>query len=89
MQRCVLNPAWDERLSCETVDEWIEFRRDLKNLNKLNISRQALFEDSYKIELHGFSDASHRAYGAAYTSIQLIVMGEGLIYFAQKVVLHL
>ncbi|XP_029054415.2 uncharacterized protein LOC114881732 [Osmia bicornis bicornis] len=55
--------GWDESLSQELCTQWTGYRKELASLNSLRIPRQALVT-AKGIELHGFSDASERAYGA-------------------------
>ncbi|XP_076676250.1 uncharacterized protein LOC143373173 [Andrena cerasifolii] len=44
--------------------EWEGFQRQLASLNEINIPRRATFGMNDKVELHGFCDASEKAYGA-------------------------
>nr|CAH7763628.1 unnamed protein product [Callosobruchus chinensis] len=46
------------------ADKWNAFKADLDILNELNIPRQVLCPNSETVCLHGFADASERAYGA-------------------------
>lgn len=56
---------WDEELPATLLAEWLEFRKDLFNLNKFRIPRWINFnKESKLLELHGFSDASNVAYAA-------------------------
>ncbi|XP_076247806.1 uncharacterized protein LOC143187478 [Calliopsis andreniformis] len=55
--------GWDESLSQELCTQWTEYRKELSHLIELKIPRRAL-DAANKIELHGFADASERAYGA-------------------------
>lgn len=50
----------DKPIPSDLKQEWIAFRDDLPSLGKLNIDRH-----NRKIEVHGFSDASKKAYAAA------------------------
>nr|CAH7767395.1 unnamed protein product [Callosobruchus chinensis] len=56
---------WDSPVSEELKIEWLKLRNNLAELNKLKIDRQVVCDEAVKIELHGFSDASAEAYGAA------------------------
>lgn len=56
--------GWDETISVHLQTIWSELRQDLHLLNKLNIPRHVIACNMVRIELHGFSDASERAYGA-------------------------
>ncbi|XP_033212421.1 uncharacterized protein LOC117170015 [Belonocnema kinseyi] len=56
---------WDENLPQKMHAEWIEFRDELDNLNQISVPRLILCNNPVKIELHGFCDASEKAYGAS------------------------
>ncbi|KAK9746936.1 Pao retrotransposon peptidase [Popillia japonica] len=43
---------------------WQEFHAQLSALNNIKIPRQVIIQDVTEIQLHGFCDASERAYGA-------------------------
>ena len=58
------NLDWDDKVSNELNELWMGFYKELPMLNNLNISRHALCENPIIVELHGFSDASERSYGA-------------------------
>lgn len=56
---------WDESLPEAQHTQWLNYRTQLLNLNKLQIDRFVLpLENVSTIEIHGFSDASQKAYGA-------------------------
>ena len=57
--------SWDEPLQDELRTQWIEFRTSLSRLENLQIPRWIAFrKDCLSLELHGFCDASMKAYGA-------------------------
>ena len=58
---------WDEKLDDDIAKEWTIWKKQLCNLKTLEIPRCVLPQerDLHKIELHGFGDASEKAYGAA------------------------
>lgn len=58
-----LKLSWDESLPIHLYTEWRRYQESLLHLNSLQIDRNAV---PYKntIELHGFCDASEKAYGA-------------------------
>ncbi|XP_058828427.1 uncharacterized protein LOC131688257 [Topomyia yanbarensis] len=57
--------SWDQPLTDTLQDTWKEFRDDLEVLRTFSIPRWAVsYADPATIELHGFCDASERAYGA-------------------------
>lgn len=56
---------WDEVLPEELSRKWHEFCQQLSHLKELSIPRYLLHQPKPRlIELHGFADASERAYGA-------------------------
>nr|CAI5841831.1 unnamed protein product [Callosobruchus analis] len=59
-----LKISWDDAVPPEIKQRWITFERDLECLNNLRIPRRCLITNNTLIELHGFCDASERAYGA-------------------------
>ncbi|XP_043466955.1 uncharacterized protein LOC122501502 [Leptopilina heterotoma] len=56
--------SWDECLPVEINAQWLEYRRQLPNLNALSIPRRIVCLEPANIEIHGFSDAAKNAYGA-------------------------
>ncbi|KAK9692831.1 Pao retrotransposon peptidase [Popillia japonica] len=56
--------GWDEPLPEDIYKSWQQFQRQLTALNNLSIPRQVTLKEFLNIELHGFCDASERAYGA-------------------------
>ncbi|CAH2013883.1 unnamed protein product [Acanthoscelides obtectus] len=56
---------WDSALSPELGKQWLKLKNSLMELNKIQINRKVICDDAMKVELHGFSDASAEAYGAA------------------------
>ena len=45
--------------------EWITFKNQLDSLNEVSVPRFTLCDNLVSIELHGFCDASEKAYGAS------------------------
>ncbi|XP_028161950.1 uncharacterized protein LOC114353953 isoform X1 [Ostrinia furnacalis] len=65
MQRLWLEKYdWDDTVSLEIRDLWFLFESTLSFLNKLNIPRWISCEESSIYEVHVFTDASEKAYGA-------------------------
>lgn len=62
---------WDDALPPSILNEWLKFREQLPQLEKLKIRRWTGNTAHNKlIELHGFSDASMKAYAAVvYTKV--------------------
>lgn len=60
-----LNLSWDESIPQELYCKWKDYQVSLKSLNDLKIPHRIRnLHSSKKIDIHGFSDASERAYGA-------------------------
>ncbi|GFQ72845.1 DUF5641 domain-containing protein [Trichonephila clavata] len=56
---------WNYPLPSNLVYYWKSFIDSLESINCLNIPRYCLLDKSIRIELHGLSDSSEKAYGAA------------------------
>ncbi|XP_058817812.1 uncharacterized protein LOC131681118 [Topomyia yanbarensis] len=59
-----LGVAWDEALPPEQLETWTAFRQQLPLVNQLKKGRCITSNHADVIELHGYSDASKKAYGA-------------------------
>ncbi|XP_070525097.1 uncharacterized protein [Cardiocondyla obscurior] len=57
--------GWDEKLDFNKQQFWKGFQNSLQDLNNLKINRWFESSPKSKMELHGFCDASTRAYAAA------------------------
>ena len=56
---------WDQQLSPELITEWQKLQVQLPLINEINVERFVLQKGNVtQIQLHGFSDASEKAYGA-------------------------
>ncbi|GBL92712.1 Speckle-type POZ protein-like B [Araneus ventricosus] len=55
---------WSEQLPPDAIKEWKRFYLKLSEVNNLKIQRYILLPGTLRIEIHGFSDASERAYAA-------------------------
>lgn len=55
---------WDESLPEEHHTRWEVFTSQLPALNEVTFDRKMLIENPQEIQLHGFCDASEKAYGA-------------------------
>ncbi|XP_037295468.1 uncharacterized protein LOC119189550 [Manduca sexta] len=84
MQRLWLEKYdWDDEVSHEIKNLWSSFENTVISLNKLRIPRWVLCENSIAREIHIFTDASEKAYGACVyirscngiepTNVQLLV----------------
>ncbi|GBN10409.1 hypothetical protein AVEN_141510-1 [Araneus ventricosus] len=56
---------WNDSLPIQLESQWKRFVTFLSTINTLNIPRYIFLDYALKIELHGFADASVKAYGAA------------------------
>ena len=56
---------WNQELPDELKEEWREFQRNFPFLSSVRINRHCYIVNHESIEIHGFSDASIEAYGAA------------------------
>lgn len=57
--------GWDHPVPEAILTRWTHYQASLKALNQLTVPRRVLSGGSkHKYEVHGFSDASERAYGA-------------------------
>ncbi|XP_011156998.1 uncharacterized protein LOC105194004 [Solenopsis invicta] len=56
---------WDESVPQEIHTRWADFKSHLKGLNDLSVPRCIKFSCNHRsLQIHGFCDASQRAYGA-------------------------
>lgn len=55
---------WDDPITEAIQNEWHEFIDDVRNLVELKIPRWLGMKANWQTDLHGFSDASERAYAA-------------------------
>ncbi|XP_036337045.1 uncharacterized protein LOC118747130 [Rhagoletis pomonella] len=54
--------GWDDTVSTTTLDRWQAFMHDYMNINTIRIPRWVHFTQTDDAEIHGFSDASEKAY---------------------------
>lgn len=62
---CKAQITWDEELPEKYSEEWLNWIKDLHNVNYLNFPRFVMVSHMSNIELIGFCDASKSAYAAA------------------------
>lgn len=62
--QCVwsLNIGWDDTLPDHIVKEWLNIKNDIQNIDQLQLPRWLQTQHGESIELHGFCDASTKAY---------------------------
>lgn len=56
---------WDDEVTAELKNEWLELYANLPRLSELKIKRWINTGNKCQIQLHGFCDASEKAYGTA------------------------
>lgn len=65
LQECwKLGLAWDQELPRNLGETWERLRGSLQELSKVRVPRWLGTGRYYRLQLHGFCDASNRAYGA-------------------------
>ncbi|XP_071580897.1 uncharacterized protein [Temnothorax nylanderi] len=55
---------WDESVPVDIATSWNEYKEQVELLNSFIIPRQITAENVINVQLHGFCDASKKAYGA-------------------------
>ncbi|XP_066599948.1 uncharacterized protein [Prorops nasuta] len=60
----ILKCSLDEVMPEEIIQRWVNYCNSLSELNTITIPRWLAVTSTSKTELHGFADASKRAYGA-------------------------
>ena len=60
-----LHSSWDDPLPQAEYEEWIKLSASIKELDNVQIPRHALLKSFSEIQLHVFTDASDKGYGAA------------------------
>lgn len=56
---------WDDSLPDEIESKWLSYRNDMLTLDNIMFPRYIFREQDSNVEIHAFSDASEKAYGAA------------------------
>lgn len=55
--------GWDEKVSDEVAKEWAHFYHSLESINQIAVPRWIGTTQNNKVQVHGFADASERAFG--------------------------
>jgi len=67
--------CWDEELPHDLQETWKKLYRQLPALNSMSIPRLVKIKGEVTtIQIHGFSDASKRAFGVVYIYVQIMQM---------------
>ena len=61
----ILKCDWDSPLPHEIIERWDDYRNSIASVSSLSISRWLGSSLDSEIQIHGFADASSRAYAAA------------------------
>ena len=56
--------TWDTPVPVEEQRAWIQYKNELPLLNHIRFDRCIMTPNSTELQLHGFCDASEKAYGA-------------------------
>ncbi|XP_015437138.1 PREDICTED: uncharacterized protein LOC107192408, partial [Dufourea novaeangliae] len=56
--------SWDESVPVDIHTMWLEFKEQLPLLTKVSFNRLTIASNFVKVQMHGFCDASEKAYGA-------------------------
>ena len=59
-----LQLSWEELIPLDIRTSWIDFRDQLPLLNNLRFKRCTVVPNALEMQIHGFCDASEKAYGA-------------------------
>ncbi|XP_066153278.1 uncharacterized protein [Euwallacea fornicatus] len=56
--------VWDESIPLELSSMWMRFKNQLDDINFIKVPRRVIIDAHHDLQIHCFSDASERAYGA-------------------------
>ena len=59
-----LSLGWDEPPPTDIIQLWAKYKNQLPCLSKIEISRKLFSDVNFQFEIHGFCDASEKAYAA-------------------------
>jgi hypothetical protein len=68
----IQNLGWDQPVPDDLRTAWVQLIHDLPNINQIQIPRNILTPSIKTIELHGFADASEKAYGTAIPGVPTV-----------------
>ncbi|XP_036344829.1 uncharacterized protein LOC118754070, partial [Rhagoletis pomonella] len=71
-QLCMEGTDWDEHVKPGAFHKWNTLRENLPAINEIVIPRWVQFSPTHRVQVHGFSDASEKAYCACvYLRVQI------------------
>ncbi|XP_050293842.1 uncharacterized protein LOC126734313 [Anthonomus grandis grandis] len=68
--------SWDESVPQSLAERWLEFYKDLQFLSQVNVPRYVLADNWKILQVHGFADASEKAYGGCVYLVSFSSTGE-------------
>lgn len=60
----IKNLKWDDELHCSITEQWKQYQNELASIENISVPRCLIREKVISRQLHGFSDASMKAYFA-------------------------
>lgn len=75
------NIDWSEELPDQLADTWLDFRDSIIKMAPIPVSRPLIIDDDQPFDLHGFADASTKAYGAC---IYFVTPGRSILVAAKS-----
>lgn len=70
---------WDKKVPEDIRIRWLSFEDQLKTVEKITVPRWIHYTHEHQVELHGFCDASEKAYGAVIYSKTTNTLGQSQI----------
>ncbi|XP_033223525.1 uncharacterized protein LOC117177134 [Belonocnema kinseyi] len=59
-----LNIGWDESVPPEIEESWLDLKQNLALLREIEINRKIVVNNYVSLQMHGYCDASEKAFGA-------------------------
>ena len=60
---CQSQTEWDESVPQHIHTAWFNLKNRLPTLNEIKFPRKVIIKEAMRIKIHGFCDASEKAYG--------------------------
>lgn len=71
-----LQLGWDDVVPNEILEKWLVYKNQLPLINNLRFQRCLILESSIEFQIHGFCDASEKAYGACFYLLSIDSAGK-------------